>query len=264
MADGLPPPPGTTGPSTEPAPPSAVPPSPSRVRLWAAALVAAVALGAIVVLLVASFGPAADRAGEWIVLFRDDFSRTEEASRWLEAADANGSMGTADGRYRIAVAGRGELQSIARLERPEPDLRIEVDGTMVGGNGGLSVLCVSELSGAPGAITSPGDRGVYYDFFLSFADGAYAILSSAEPRTPLLAEEDTSGLLRGGPNRIVVVCSGAAAGRPAALSLTINEEEVLTYADPGGAADFRAVGLTVYSEGGPAEATFDDVAVSTG
>lgn len=263
MPDGLPPPPGTTGPA-DPAPPIATPPVPSRARLWGAAIVAALALAGIVVLLVASFRPAADSGGEGTVLFRDDFSGTEETSRWLEAADANGSMGTQDGRYRIAVAGRGELQSIARLERAEPSLRIEVDGTMVGGSGGLSVLCVSELSGASGAITSPDDRGVYYDFFLSFADGAYAILSSADPRSPLLAEDDTSGLLREGPNRIVVVCSGAAAGGPAELSLTINEEEVLTYADPRGAADFRAVGLTVYSEDGPAEAAFDDVAVSTG
>jgi hypothetical protein len=51
----------------------------------------------------------------------------------------------------------------------ETSLTIEVDGTMVDGTGGFSILCVSEVSGAPGAITQLQDRGTYFDFLLSLA-----------------------------------------------------------------------------------------------
>jgi hypothetical protein len=253
-----PPPPGTTTSAGAIPPPPEVPARPGRARLYAALVLALAAIGGIVAILVVSLRPATSGS----VLFRDDFS--ERTSRWLEADDDTGSMGYVDGRYRVAVHERGELQSIARLPAKETSLTIEVDGTMVDGTGGFSILCVSEVSGAPGAITQLQDRGTYYDFFLSFADDAYAILSSTDLRAPLAVAEDADGLLRDGANHVEVSCSGAAGDRAADLSLRVNGRRVLSYSDPDGARSYSAVGLTVYSEGGPAEVTFDDLTVFRG
>jgi hypothetical protein len=161
------------------------------------------------------------------------------------------------------VTRRGELQSLAALASKQPSLRVEVDATMVEGDGGFSVLCISELSGQPGQITELADRGEYYDFFLSFADDGYAILSSEDLGTPLTVAGDPEGILRdGGPTHVEVDCVGSAGSDPAQLALSVNGQEVLRYADPNGAASFAAVGLTVYSPEGPATAEFDDITVS--
>ena len=269
MADQLPPPP-----SAPPADGGALPPPPTDVprpsvaRLVLAIVTALVAVGGIAAILVASLGePArvdtASSGSGGAVLFRDDFSGPSAASRWLEADDDSGSMGYRDGTYRIAVKDQGELQSLAALGSKEPSVRVEVDGTMVEGDGGFSILCVAEVSGSPGRITTQQDRGVYYDFFLSYADHGFAILSSEDLSTPLIVAEDRAGVLRlGGPTHVEVGCVGASGGRPAELTFRVNGQEVLRFSDPDGAESFAGVGLTVYSKAGAAAAEFDDVTVS--
>jgi hypothetical protein len=255
-----PPPPGSVDlpPPPEPASRS------SRARIWIALIVAITALAALVAIVIVAFGGSPTPSGRGVVLFRDDFDDTSEPSRWLRAEDAIGSMGASDGSYKMAVVDGGELQSIAQLDAPESSVRVEVDGTMLSGTGGLSVLCVAEVPGSPDAVTSSGDGGVYYDFYLAFSQDGYALFSSTQTDGPLDARSDDAGVLREGANRIVVRCAGGATGGGATLSLTVNGREVLTYADPEGAETFRAVGFALFSEEGPAEAEFDDVTVSSG
>jgi hypothetical protein len=231
-----------------------------------AIVLALAAVGGIVAILVLSLAgsePEGSVAPGHAVLFQDDFSGPSAASRWLDAEDASGSMGYRDGAYRISVRGQGELQSLAALASKESSLRVEVDGTMVEGDGGFSVLCIAELSGSPGQINTTQDRGVYYDFFLSYADHGFAILSSEDLTTPLIVADDRAHVLEvGGVTHVEADCVGASDGRPARLALLVNGREVLRFSDPDGASSFAAVGLTVYSKAGPASADFDDVTVS--
>ena len=270
MSDQLPPPPPSTEPagaSTLPPPPQALP-RPSLARLVIAIVAALTAIGAIAAILVTSLGgpervDTASEGGGGAILFRDDFTGPSAASRWLEADDESGSMGYRDGAYRISVTDQGELQSLAALGSKEPSVRVEVDGTMVEGDGGFSVLCVAEVSGSPGTITTDQDRGVYYDFFLSYADRGFAILSSENLSKPLIVAEDRAGVLQlGGPTHVEAECVGASAGQPAELTFRVNGQEVLRFSDPEGATSFAGVGLTVYSKEGPAAADFDEVIVS--
>jgi hypothetical protein len=258
MSADLPPPPIDPGGQAPPPPPD-IPARGHRARIWIALIVAVAALTALAVIVVVSFGPSGGG-----VLFRDDFSSSTGSSRWLVASDETGSMGPSGGTYRIEVVDGGELQSIARLDAPESSVSVQVDGTMLRGTGGFSVLCVSEVPGSPGGITSSGDRGVYYDFYLSFAQGGYALFSSTERGGPLDAREDGAGVLREGSNRVVARCEGAGPGGGSSLTLSVNGQQVLSVVDPDGAETFRAVGLSLFSEDGPAAAAFDDVVVSSG
>lgn len=195
------------------------------------------------------------------LLFEDDFSRSGSLGRWLEDESASGSMAYEEGTYHVGVPQQGELISIAELPGRHSSIHVEVDAWMVSGTGGLSVLCIAETGPeTTDEIQAVSGQADYYDFFLFFSEGAVAIFNSSDLETPLAATQ--TGLLRDGENRVEVGCSGASAGTPATLTLTVNGTSMLEYADEGGSDSFAAVGLTVYGADGAAEAAFDNLEVT--
>jgi hypothetical protein len=244
-----------------PAPPSAGPsqtPPPGARERYRVPVVAWAALAALAAIAIAI--PLL--SGGSLVLLEDDFSRSSSLNRWTEATDPSGSMGYVDGAYRIETSTQGEIQSYADIG-DQRSIRVDVDATMLAGTGGLSVLCVSQTDlSAVGAIDEISGDDRYYDFFVSFVQGGgYAIFRSDRLQEPLTFSPDTD-VLRAGTNHVRAECRGASGSEPARVSMWINDTQVLTYADPQGYASFVAVGLSVYSDEGSAEAMFDNVSVS--
>lgn len=194
------------------------------------------------------------------LLFEDDFSESGALARWPDDEESFGSMGYEEETYHV-VTQEGEMIAATELPGSQPSIQVEVDVEMVSGTGGLSVLCIADMGGISSeAIETVNDQGEYYDFFLFFAEGAVAILRSDELDAPLAVA--STGMLHDGMNRVEVGCTGASGDEPAMLTLAINGTPVLEHADPGGSDSFSGVGLTVYGPEGPAEAAFDNLAVS--
>jgi hypothetical protein len=237
-------------PETEPVEPGQPDASESGYRppLWAWLVLGGLAVAAIVFAVVVT---------DQDLLFEDDFAVSGALGRWLEDESATGSMGYEEETYHVGVNQEGALTSVVDLPSQQSSIQVGVDAGMVSGTGALGVMCIVETGDLGGSIEAVDGQAESYGFLVS--EGAVAIISSDQPEPLAIA---SAGMLHDGMNRVEVGCTGASAADPAMLTLTINGTSVLEHEDPGGSGSFSAVGLSVYGDGGPAEAAFDNLVVS--
>jgi hypothetical protein len=206
----------------------------------------------VVLALIAVAGVALVPRGDSSILLEDDFSGS--GKDWLE--DAAGSLRYEAGSYRIVVpSGSNVVESYADV-REVGSMRIDVDASIVRGNGGVGVLCLSSLEAAQaGDLEANADS---YAFYVSFADSGYAI-SRSGANSPLATSSDSPTPLGAGA-RISAECTRASSDG-LTLRLSIGGHEVLEYIDDDGDGSFVGVGLSAFSYEGPVEAAFDDIRV---
>jgi hypothetical protein len=131
-------------------------------------------------------------------LYHDDFSSS--ASGWTQAVSANGTLGYADGTYRMLVQSPGyDLWALSR--QAYSDVHIEVD----------TIWLAGPMSNRFGLICRFQDIDNFYDFFIS-SDGYYAIGKIKNGTASLLGQEmmlySTAILQDGDPNHLRFDCVG--------------------------------------------------------
>jgi hypothetical protein len=131
-------------------------------------------------------------------LYHDDFS--DPSSGWLQTASANGTLGYADGAYRLLVQSAGyDLWAVSG--QAYGDVQIEVDATRLAG----------PVSNRFGLICRFQDMNDFYVFFIS-SDGYFAIGKIKNGAASLLGQEmmTFSSFIQqgGGANHLRFDCVG--------------------------------------------------------
>ncbi len=131
-------------------------------------------------------------------LYHDDFS--DPASGWLQTTSTNGSLGYADGAYRMLVQSTGyDLWALSG--QAYGDVQIEVDATRLSG----------PVYNRFGLICRFQDNDNFYIFYIS-SDGYYAIGKIKNGAAFLLGQEmmaySTAIVQGNGPNHLRFDCIG--------------------------------------------------------
>jgi hypothetical protein len=186
------------------------PPTPAASRWNRAALLR---VGMALLLVVSMCGGVFLSSGGWhpgvqstvgrseprVLLYADDFS--DPASGWETTSDGDGSVGYADGEYRVAVNGaNGVVWSNPALDRAFPDFQIEVEARQVEG----------PLNSNYGVLVRCQEDGQFYWFQVS-GNGLFTVaLRQADGWKQLVGWQASSAVHKGinASNQLKVICIG--------------------------------------------------------
>lgn len=214
----------------------------ARCGLAAAVVVAAVACGGT--------GPA--------MIAEHNFDGASQED-WPVGNSADGSVGYANGAYRILVKTPGQIQySAVRFDPAVSAVSLEADATE---------LSESDEPDTWGVACLDGERTGYV--FTVYRNGDYAISKALDLRDAKvdLVEQGTSDAIHGAgvTNRITATCDGGGGGAGITrLTLAVNGKEVAEAEDREGLDAFDAYGFLVYTRAGGTEVAFDNLLVTEG
>ena len=178
------------------------------------------------------------------VLYHDDFS--DPSGGWMQASDANGSLGYADGSYRVQVQAPDFLLWAASGHAYR-DVRVEADAVRLAG----------PLANQLGLVCRFQDVDNFY-FFVISSDGYYGIGKMAQGAASLLDQAMMlySAAVPQGPDPVHLRfdCIGPA------LTAYVNDQRIATAQDADYVEGDAGVVAGTFDEGG-VDVAFDNFVV---
>jgi hypothetical protein len=233
---------------------SPLPPSPSRRRIGAIAVLASIAVLIARVVIAMSAGereegPSTMRPHEYVMI-RDDFS--DPASGWVEQRTKRVKAQYVDGVYRVSLTPPEFTWRRFLSGSPVRGISVEADVLPVGGVAGI-VCSVSEASGNS------------YAFLVRAETDSYEIVKTTNwNRHHAIAEGYNRAIFKSATNHIRGECVAGTSGEPTNLTMWVNGSQVAHVEDLTGFASFDAMGMIVFSlRMGHIHADFDNAVART-